>query len=371
MRFSPIISVVLASIPLSLPSCQKRKEKEHEEPQKVVVTSPLAKDVVVTQPYVCQIRAQRHIEVRAQAKGYLDDIRVREGQMVKQGDLMFKILPVLYEAKFATETAEAKLAQLEFTFTKSLERDKVVSKAQSMLQEARRDAAKAKAALAGAELDFTRVTARYDGIVDRLYEMLGSLVDEGDMLTTLSDNSVMWVYFNMPEKDYLQYMAYLGQNTANPDLQKLAQQIELKLADGTIFPQPCQNVVIEAQFNPETGNIAFRADFPNPNRLLRHGQTGTILIHRTSKDAVVIPQRAVFDLLDKRYVWIIDENKVAHRGLITIKNELEDIFVIDKGLNVKDKIVLEGVRLVEDGQTVEYEFRTPEEALKNPKFHAE
>ena len=91
-------------------------------------------------------------------------------------------------------------------------------------------------------------------------------------------------------------------------------------------------LTIEAQFNNETGNIPFRADFPNPDGLLRHGQTGTILIHRTLKNAVVIPQRATFELLDKRYVWVVGDDDKANQTLITIKHELEDIFVIDSGL---------------------------------------
>ena len=134
---------------------------------------------------------------------------------------------------------------------------------------------------------------------------------------------------------------------------------------------PASALTIEGQFNNQTGNIPFRADFENPDGLLRHGQTGTILIHRTLKNALVIPQRATFELLDKRYVWVVGEDDVAHQSLITIKHELEDIFVIDSGLDVKDKIVLEGVRQVEEGEKVEYEFRKPEEALKNQKFHAE
>jgi membrane fusion protein, multidrug efflux system len=175
---------------------------------------------------------------------------------------------------------------------------------------------------------------------------------------------VMWVYFNVPEKEYLEYKA-------SSQREKEEQKIELDLANHDKFPQSCTLVTIEAQFNNETGNIAFRADFPNPDRLLRHGQTGTILIHRTLKDALVIPQRATFELLDKRYVWVVGENDVAHQRLITIKHELEDIFVINSGLDVRDKIVLEGVRQVEEGGKVEYEFREPEEALKNQKFHAE
>jgi membrane fusion protein (multidrug efflux system) len=143
------------------------------------------------------------------------------------------------------------------------------------------------------------------------------------------------------------------------------------LASHDKFPESCTRLTIEAQFNNETGNIAFRADFPNPDSLLRHGQTGTILIHQTLKNAVVIPQRATFELLDKRYVWVVGEDDVAHQRLITIMHELEDIFVIKSGLGVKDKIVLEGVRQVEEGSKVEYEFRKPEEALKDQKFHAE
>ena len=213
-------------------------------------------------------------------------------------------------------------------------------------------------------MNFADLTAPFDGIVDRLHEREGSLIKEGDMLTTLSDNSVMWVYFNVPEADYLDYMASSKQD-------KDDWKIELELANHTKFPQPGKIGAIEAQFNNETGNIAFRADFPNPAGLLRHGQTGTILIHRTLKNALVIPQRATFELLDKRYVWVVGEDDVAHQSLITIKHELDDIFVMNSGLDVKDKIVLEGVRQVEEGGKVEYEFRLPEEALKNQKFHAE
>ena len=148
-------------------------------------------------------------------------------------------------------------------------------------------------------------------------------------------------------------------------------KIELVLANHNKFPQIGTIGAIEAKFNNETGNIPFRADFKNPDGLLRHGQTGKILIHRTLKNAVVIPQRATFELLDKRYVWVVGEDHVAHQALITTAHELEDIFVISSGLKARDKIVLEGVREVEEGGKVAYEFRKPEEALKNQKFHAE
>ena len=154
------------------------------------------------------------------------------------------------------------------------------------------------------------------------------------------------------------------------DLNRLV-KVELVLADGRKFPQTCEIGAIEGQFNNETGNIAFRADFPNPTRLLRHGQTGNILIHRKLKNAIVIPQRATFEILDKRYVFVVDKEDVVHQREIAIEHEKDDIFVIDKGLDANDKIILEGGRQVRDGDKVEYEFRKPEEALSNQKNHAE
>ena len=347
----------------------KREEEHHQENRKIVVTSPKAMDVTITHPYVCQIHSQQHIDVCALESGYLKEILVQEGQTVKKGDLMFKLLPVLFKAKLDAALAEARLAELEYKNTESLFKGnavvtQVVSQNEVLLFKAKLDRARAKAELAQAEMNFTEVRAPFDGIVDRRREQLGSLIKEGDLLTTLSDNSVMWVYFNVPEKDYLEYMA-------RPEQDKQDQKIELELANHEKFRQTGKISTIEAQFNNQTGNIAFRADFPNPDRLLRHGQTGTVLISRKLKNALVIPQRATFEILDKRYVWVIDENNVAHQTLIAIKHELDDIFVLDSGLGVQDKIVLEGVRQVQDGEKVEYEFREPELALKNQKFHAE
>jgi membrane fusion protein (multidrug efflux system) len=364
-RLTQILAIGLALISLSLPACHSSRADEAElEHHKIVVTSPKAKDVTLTQQYVCQIRSRRHIKVRALQNGYLEEIRVNEGQGVKRGDLMFKIVPTLYQARLDAELAEAKLAELELNNTKQLLTDKIVSLNEVALFQAKLDKAKAKAKLAEAELNFTMVRAPFDGIIDRLDEQLGSLIKEGDVLTTLSDNSVMWVYFNVPEARYLDYVATQGQD-------KESQKIELVLANGSTFQQTGKIGAIEAKFNNETGNIPFRADFPNPDRLLRHGQTGNVLIHRTLNNAIVIPQRATFEILDKQYVYVVGEDHVVHQRYVVVQNELDDIYVVKSGLGVNDKIVLEGVRQVRDGEKVEYEFRKPEEALANQKHHAE
>src|SRR5262249_53403257 len=128
---------------------------------------------------------------------------------------------------------------------------------------------------------------------------------------------------------------------------------------------------IEAKFNSETGNIPFRADFPNPEGLLRHGQTGNVLIHRTLHNAIVIPQRATFEILDRRYVYVVDKDDVVHQREVVVRHELEDIYVINGGLEVSDRIVLDGVRQVHEGEKAEYEFRNPELVIANQKNKAE
>ncbi|WP_435018312.1 efflux RND transporter periplasmic adaptor subunit [Tundrisphaera sp. TA3] len=339
-------------------------EEAHHEAHKILATSPMAKDVVITQEYVCQIHSQRHIEVRALDDGYLEAIPIKEGQSVKAGELLFQIVPVLYKAELAAEVAERDLAQLELNYTKTLADKQGVSQKEVQLYKAKLARSQAKVDLAQAKLNFAAVKAPFDGIVDRLKEQQGSLVKEGDVLTTLSDNTVMWVYFNVPERRYLEYMAETGQNKHSPD-------IELVLADQSRFPHVGKIGAIEANFNNENGNIPFRADFPNPEGLLRHGQTGKVLINKVLNKAIVIPQRATFENLAKRYVYVIDKDDKVHQREIEVGHEKDDIYVVTKGVQVGEKIVLEGIRQVHEGEKVEFEFLSPEKAMANQKHHAE
>ncbi len=350
-----------AANPSGANSFRANNDQQHG---KIVLTSPKTMDVDIIQRYVCQMQAQRHINIRAVENGFLSEINVGDGQAVKKGDLMFKIAPIRNKAKLDAGLAEVRLAEREYqNAEKSFRERKAVAQNEVQLSKAKLDRAKAKADLAQTELSFTDVTAPFDGIIDRLQEQQGSLLKEGDILTTLSDNRVMWVYFNVPERQYLEYMANRNQHEQNT--------IELMLANQTKFPQPGKLSAIEAKFNNETGTIPFRADFPNPDGLLRHGQTGTILTHRKVHDATVIPLRATYEILDKRYVYVVDKDAVVHQREIAIQNEIDDIFIIKNGLGVNDRIVLEGIRQVRDGEKVEYEFRSPDEVLRKLSNHSE
>jgi membrane fusion protein (multidrug efflux system) len=339
---------------------------EHHARHKIMTTSPVVRDVTLTQPFVCQIHSRRHIEIKALEGGYLESIMVNEGQSVRKGNVMFHILPTLYTARLDADMAEAELAQVEYDNTKNLVEQNIVSTQELKLARAKLEKAMAQVRLAKAEMNFADIKAPFDGIIDRLHEQEGSLIEEGSMLTTMSDNSVMWVYFNVPEKYYLAFQK------ATRNGQKPEQlNIKLRLANQELYDHDGTIGAIEADFDSETGNISFRADFPNPEGLLRHGQTGTVLINQIDANAIVIPQRATYEILAKKYVFVIDDQNIVHQREIEISHELEDVFVIDRGIGPDDKIVLEGVLQVRDGDNVDNEYVDPSKVMSQLKYHAE
>lgn len=369
MKIATLATIIPGLIAFSLPACNMHEEKtEHSEQHKIVVTSPLVKDITLTQPFVCQIRSQKNIEVCPLVTGRLEHILVKEGQVVKKGEPMFKILATLYQAKLDAELAKVRTAEIKLENAKSLYNGgsgSVISQTEVNLIQQEVAEAHAMANRTKAEVEFTVIRADFDGIVDRLPKQLGSTIKEGEVLTMLYDNSGMWVYFNVPEVRYYEYRMSTGQDITSD-------QLELVLANGTKFPHKCMAVTPLAKVNNETGNFCYRADFPNPDRLLRHGQTGNMMIHRPLKDALIIPQRATFERLDKRYAFVVDKDHVAHEREIEVAYELEDIFVIKKGLDANDSIVFEGVRQVVNGQKLEdIEYRKPAEVFANLKMAAE
>jgi len=342
-------------------SCSEKKE--HEAETKFLVTSPLRMDTSITKEYVCQIRSINHIEVRALEKGYLQNIYVDEGQLVKKGQLMFQIMPMMYQAELQKAQAEANFAEIEYLNTKSLADSNVVSKNELALAKAKFDKANAEVSLAQVHLSFTQIKAPFDGIMDRFHVRLGSLVDEGELLTSLSDNSKMWVYFNVPEAEYLEYKTVIKKDSLV--------QVDLLMANAKVFKHHGIIETIEADFNNETGNIAFRATFPNPQGLLRHGETGSVLMNVSLKNALLIPQKSTFEVLDKRYVFVIDKDNIVRSRHITIAAELPHIYVVNGGLEETDKILLEGLRLVREGDEIHSEFVKPSSALSQLDLYAE
>ncbi|KAA9325890.1 efflux RND transporter periplasmic adaptor subunit [Hymenobacter busanensis] len=344
-------------------SCSKHEEAK-EEKLRFLVTSPLQRDTTITKEYVAQVHSIQHIELRALEKGYLQKIFVDEGQQVHEGQLMFQIMPLLYQAELKKAEAEAKFVSIEYQNTKKLADGKIVSPNELALSQAKLEKAKAEVALAQTHLGFTTIRAPFSGIMDHFQARLGSLVDEGDLLTTLSDNSKMWVYYNVPEAEYLAYKAHAKAND------KVA-HVKLRMANNEVFNQTGVVQTIEADFNNETGNIAFRATFPNPDGLLRNGETGSVLMTVPLQHALIIPQKATFEILEKKYVFVVDKNNVVHQREIKIGSEMPDLYVIQAGITANDRIMLEGLRKVKDGDTVAYDYKAPQSVIAHLKVYSE
>jgi membrane fusion protein (multidrug efflux system) len=343
-------------------SCTSKKE-EKEETGKYAVTSPLRMDTSFTKEYVSQIRSVRNIEIRAQEKGFLQNIYVDEGQFVKAGQVLFRIMPKAYEAELLKAQAEAKAAMIELQNAKTLADKNIVSKNEQSLAQAKLDQANAEIALAKLHLSFTEIRAPFEGTIDRIPKKLGSLIDEGELLTSLSDNSQMFAYFNVSEPEYLDYQTNAKNRADN--------KVSLLLANGQQLTEKGDVEVIESEFNNETGNIAFRARFPNPDKLLRNGETGKVLMTVPERNALIIPQKATYEIQDKKYVFVVDKNNVVRSKEIIIAGEMPDLYVIESGLDVNDKILLEGVQKVKDNDKINYEFHDPKEVVTHLKLKAE
>lgn len=360
---SKILMILSVATLLVASACGGENEEVAEEGAKFIVTSPVIKDTLITREFVCQIHSISHIEIRAQERGFLEKIFVDEGQFVHKGDLLFQIMPKLYEAEMQKAQAEADYAEIEYLNTKLLADSNVVSANQLALAKAKYDKAKAELSLAAVHLGFTELRAPFNGIIDKFQARLGSLIDEGDLITTLSDNSQMWVYFNVPEAEYLD----LKMKATSDSLMA----VKLMMANKRLFDYTGVVETIEADFNNETGNIAFRATFPNPKGLLRHGETGNILMESPLKNAMLIPQKATFEILDKNYVFVMDENNILHTRQITVGGEIPHLYIIIGGLEPGDKILLEGLRKVKDGDKIDYVFQDPNDVINHLELYSE
>lgn len=346
-----------------LAGCHRESHSHHEEIGQLRVTTPSRQAAELTKEYVCQIRTIQHIELRTLARGYLDQILVDEGQFVESGQPMFQILPVIYNAEVGIATAEAERADIEYGNTKLLADKNIVSANELAMAVATRDKARAELSLANGHAGFTKICAPFSGIMGRFFARKGSFIEEGDLLTTLSDNSTMWVYFNVSEAEYLQFKSDRSDPKAVP--------VRLQMANGDVFDQIGRIETIEADFNNETGTIAFRAAFPNPDGLLRHGQTGKVLITKPLKDALIIPQKATFEVLDKKFVFVVDAEHVVHARSIVVAEELPQLYVLESGLNDSDQILLDGLRKVREGSVVVTLFEEPGHVLAKLEVAAE
>jgi RND family efflux transporter MFP subunit len=345
---------------LFLSSCSKDNADSSSitEEDKYLVANPIVKAANKKSEFVAEINAKQNVEVRSKIRGFIERVSVDEGQFVKSGQLLFSISNNINQQELAKTQAQVRIAEaelkaikLELENSKNLFDKNIISKAEMDLAAARVEAAIAKVTETKTEeeraklnVSYSQIRAPFDGILNRLPIKAGSLVEEGALLTTISNNAEVYTYFNVSEKDYLDLIINKQEGAVR--------EVSLLLANGMEYPHAGIVETTESEFDKSTGNIAFRAKFPNPQRLLKHGGSGKIIIDNHVTNAIHIPQKSTFEVQDKLYVYVLGEGNIVQQRSIQPILRIPHYYIVEEGISESDKILFEGVQSVKSGQKI-------------------
>jgi RND family efflux transporter MFP subunit len=355
MRSHILLKSVLGGL-IVLAACADKEVADAE--LKFPVTNPIVTDTLYTSDYVADIHSIQNVELRARVSGYMDKVHVDEGAFVKKGQLLFTLGGQEYredlvkaKATLKSAIADSKSAEVELRSVERLVQKNIVSTSELEIAQSKLDALKAKIeeaksqeASASIKLSLTEIRAPFDGIIDRIPNKVGSLISEGELLTTISDNRQVYAYFNVSEQEYLDY--------ATSEENGKKSEVVLILANSHFHESKGVVETVEGRIDKNTGNIAFRAKFNNESGLLKEGSSGKVRLQRKLKNALIIPQKATFEIQDKLFVFVVDDQNVVHMKSLVPKFRLPHSYIVEEGLSVKDRILFEGIQLVKEGDKI-------------------
>lgn len=339
-----------------------------------------AKTVTMEDKYSATIRGRQDIDVYPQVSGTLQALRVTEGQKVKKGQVLFIIDQVPYiaalnTAKAALEAANSSVttaqaaeatAKLNYESRKTLYDQKVISdydlqtarnswqSAQAQVKQAQAQVAQAKAQLVNAQnsLSYTEVKSPADGVVGTLPFRQGALVGPSmsTALTTVSDNSQMYVYFSINEAQLLE----MARNSGSIDSAVAAMpDVTLQLVDGSIYGTTGRVESVSGVVDRSTGSVQMRAAFDNAHGLLHSGSTGNVILPVEHKGCIVVPTTATVQTQDKYRVFVVNEEGIANERIVTLHpQQVNDERIVLSDLKAGEEIVSEGAGMVKNGQKV-------------------
>ena len=317
--------------------------------------------------YPATIKGTQDIEIRPQVSGFIVKLCVDEGATVRKGQALFQIDPTQYaaavrQAKAAVDMAKANVSTLTLTeknkkglFDKKIISDFEYQTAVNQLASAKASLAQAEASLVSAtqNLDFCTVKSPSNGVVGTFPYRVGSLVSASiaQPLTTVSEIGDVYVYFSMTEKELLGLTKAGG--TLKEQLEKMP-AVKLQLSDGTTYSSDGKIDAVSGVIDQSTGSVSMRAIFANDQNILRSGGTGNVIFPYTMNDIIMIPQSATVEIQDKKFVFVLQPDNTVKNTEIKISS-LDDgkHYLVTAGLKSGDKIVIEGVQKLKDGQTIQ------------------
>jgi membrane fusion protein (multidrug efflux system) len=347
---------------------------EQQAPQQAMAPPALPVEAVHTgtettyQDYPASIEGVVNVEIRPQVAGMLERILVDEGAAVRKGQPLFKINDApfreqLNNALAAQQAAAGSVvsAQVEVDRFAPLVQNKVVSEvqlqtAQAALTVAKANLQRAKAAVSSARINmgYTTITAPVSGYLGRLQTKQGSLVGPTDAqaLTQLSDVHEVHTYFSLGEDDFITFRKQYAGQTLQDKLTHLP-PVALVLADQSTYPTKGKVDMVDGQFDKTTGAVTLRATFPNANGLLRSGNTGTIRLALAHPDVLLVPTAATVELQDRVFVYAVGDSNKVSRQAITIQGKSGANYLVSEGVKNGDRIVLQGVDHLQEGQIIQ------------------
>lgn len=319
------------------------------------------------QNYTATVEGTVNVEIRPHVSGYLEKIYVEDGAYVTQGQPLFRINSKEYgeyanNAAASVQAAKAAVdrAQVEVDRLKPLVDNKVIAEVQLKTAKANLDAAKAAYAQAVSgkgsadiTVGYTLITAPVSGYVGRVNYKQGSHIGNGELqpLTVLSEVNNVHAYFSMSEADFLAFLAALPGKSTEEKVRNIP-AVDLQLPDNSIYAQKGKVELVQGQFDRNSGTIAFRAVFPNNDKLLRSGITGKVRIPALHQNQLIVPQEATYELQDKVYVFTVgDSNKVASKQ-IAISGKSGNTYLVSNGVQSGETIVYSGIQRLRDGAVI-------------------
>lgn len=328
-------------------SCGDDKNSQQAQGAKQAPTLPVVaiptKTVIAYTTYPASIEGIINSQVNAKISGYITDVLVDEGQEVKKGQTLFKLETQTLSQDAAAARANVNAAQVEVDKLKPLVEKNIISNVQLETAKAKLQQAKSGYNSIAANIDYGNIKSPVDGYVGSINHRKGALVSPSSQipLTTVADISKVYAYFSMNEKDYLDFVQNADGKDIEEKIKKLP-KVQLLLANGSLYDQEGTIETINSQVNVNTGSITFRAVFDNPSRILTNGNSGKIKIPKVYTDAVVVPQEATYEQQGSIYVYKVDEEGMATSSKIETIAEVENLYVVDSGLQKGDKIVAKG-----------------------------
>lgn len=371
--------IALFAVGLSLFACGNKDQSQGNSVKEYAVSTLQPNKIELKSTYPVTIKGKQDIEIRPNVSGFITKLCVDEGSIVRKGQPLFIIDQVPYQAALKVAEANVNVAKTSVSTSeltaankKELHRKNIISDYE--LQMAENDLASKKALLAQAEaqltnarnnLSYTTVASPSDGIVGTIPYREGSLVSPSIQvpLTVVSNIKEMYVYFSMTEK---QLLSLIREGGSIKDILSKMPEVQLQLADGTMYSEPGKIETVSGVIEQSTGAVSMRATFPNDKNILRSGGTGSVLLPYTDKNAIIIPQKATFEVQDKKFVYVLQPDNTVKNTEITIFNlDNGQNYVVTSGVHAGDKIVIEGVSALRDGMTIKP--ITPEESAARVK----